>query len=58
MLLMTSGMAGQPGTLMTGLSCTSLWMGVARVGLGWAACMQPHEAQLPQAITARDAAAP
>jgi hypothetical protein len=28
------------------------WIGVARVGFGFAACTQPEEAQLPQATIA------
>ena len=49
---MTSAMGGQPGTLMTGLSVITLWMGVARVGFGFAACTQPQEAHEPQAMMA------
>jgi hypothetical protein len=40
-------MGGQPGTLMIGLSVITLCTGVARVGFGFAACTQPHDAQLP-----------
>ena len=49
---MTSGMAGQPGTLSWGLLGKSLCSGVAAVGLGLAAWTQPQEAQVPQATTA------
>ncbi len=49
---MTSAIGGQPGTLITGLSVITLWIGVASVGLGRAACTQPHEAQEPQAMMA------
>src|SRR5579863_9570838 len=54
--IMTSAMGGHPGTLITGL-LTSLWIGVAPVGLGLAACTQPLEAQLPHATTAAASAA-
>ncbi len=44
-------MGGQPGTLITGFEI-SLWMAVAPVGLGLAACTPPNEAHEPQATTA------
>jgi len=46
--VMTSGIGGQPGTLMIGLSWITLWIGTACVGFGRAAWTQPHEAQEPQ----------
>ena len=52
MALMTSGIGGQPGTFTIGLSVITLSIGVAWVGLGRAACTQPQEAQVPQAIIA------
>ena len=48
--VITSAIGGQPGTLMIGLSRTTLWIGVACVGLGRAACTQPHDAHEPQAM--------
>lgn len=48
----TSPMGGQPGTLMMGLSVMILCTGVAPVGLGLAAWMQPFDAQLPHATMA------
>ena len=48
----TSPIGGQPGTLMIGLPVMSLWIGVASVGFGLAAWMQPFDAQLPQATMA------
>ena len=50
--VMTSAMGGQPGTLTMGLSCTISCTGVAWVGLGRAACTQPHEAHEPQEMMA------
>ena len=52
MALITSGIGGQPGTLIMGLSVMTLSIGVACVGLGRAACTQPQDAQVPQAIIA------
>src|SRR6201996_6495517 len=49
--IITSAIGGHPGTLITGW-LTSLWIGVASVGFGLAACMHPFDAQLPHAITA------
>ena len=49
---MTSAIGGQPGTLTIGLSRMTLWIGVAWVGFGLAACTQPQEAQEPQAMIA------
>ncbi len=45
--VITSAIGGQPGTLMIGLSVITLCTGVARVGFGFAACTQPHDAQEP-----------
>ncbi len=42
----------------SGLPLTTAWMGVAAVGLGRAAWMQPLEAQLPQAMIALAPSAP
>ena len=52
MAAITSPMGGQPGTLMMGLSVMILCTGVAPVGLGFAAWMQPFDAQLPHAMMA------
>ena len=45
--VITSAIGGQPGTLMIGLSVITLWIGVACVGFGFAACTHPHDAQEP-----------
>src|SRR5512144_2397912 len=50
--VMTSGIGGQPGTLMIGLSVITLLIGTAVVGFGLAACTQPHDAHEPQAMIA------
>jgi hypothetical protein len=44
---MTSAIGGQPGTFTMGLSWITLWIGTARVGLGRAAWMHPHDAHEP-----------
>ena len=48
----TSAIGGQPCTLMIGFPVTTLWIGMAFVGFGLAACTQPAQAQLPHATTA------
>ncbi len=48
----TSPIGGQPGTLMIGRLVMILWTGVAPVGFGFAAWMQPFDAQLPHATMA------
>ena len=48
----TSAIGGQPCTLMMGMPEMILWIGVACVGLGFAACTQPAEAQFPHAMMA------
>ena len=50
--VITSAIGGQPGTLMMGLSKITLWIGVACVGFGLAACTQPQLAQEPQLMMA------
>ena len=55
--VMTSGIGGQPGTLMIGLSRMTLWIGTACVGFGRAACTQPQDAQEPHEIIAMQLAA-
>ena len=45
-------MGGHPCTFTMGLPVISLWTGLAPVGFGCAACMQPEQAQLPQAMIA------
>src|SRR5512143_2225573 len=53
--VITTGMGGQPGTLMMGLSLTMSLTGTAPVGFGSALGMPPYAAQVP---TATMAAAP
>src|SRR5664279_497192 len=50
--VITSAIGGHPGTLMIGLSKITLCTGVARVGLGFAACTQPHDAHDPHEMIA------
>ena len=54
---MTTGIGGQPGTLMIGLSVIRSDTDTAPVGLGLACGMPPNAAQLPTAMMAAASAA-
>ncbi len=50
--VITVGIGGQPGTLMIGLSLTTVWIATAPVGLGLAFGRPPNAAQVPTAMMA------
>ena len=49
---MTSGIGGQPGTRIIGLSLITSVIGTEWVGFGLAVLIQPQDAQEPQAMMA------
>ena len=50
--MITTGIGGQPGTLMIGLPLTMVPTGTAPVGFGAAPGMPPYVAQVPSATIA------